>query len=121
MKANELRASLINVAHGLTQLGDALDKVAKELHEYAAVLRLDAASPARHEVGVRAQEIGEFPLTVRSYKCLRKTGVYTIGDLVDMSPETFFAIRGFGARSRKEVNDLLVNLDFEPKRISPTL
>ena len=121
MRGNELRTSLINIAHNLSQLGYALDKMAKELHEYAGVLRLCAASPARHEVEVRAQLVEELELSVRSRNCLTKAGVFTIGDLVDMTPETFFKMRGFGVRSRKEVNDELINLGFEPKRISPAL
>ena len=60
--------------------------------------------PGDEEVtGVLAEPIEEMELTVRSYNCLKREGVQTIGDLVQKSEEDLLEIRNFGQKSIDEV------------------
>jgi DNA-directed RNA polymerase subunit alpha len=51
--------------------------------------------------------IEELDLTVRSYNCLKRQGVNTIGQLTDCSEADLLNIRNFGAKSIEEVKDKL--------------
>jgi DNA-directed RNA polymerase subunit alpha len=53
--------------------------------------------------GVLAQPIEDMDLTVRSYNCLKREGVQTVGELVQKSEEDLMEIRNFGQKSIDEV------------------
>jgi DNA-directed RNA polymerase subunit alpha len=53
--------------------------------------------------GVLAQPIEDMDLTVRSYNCLKREGVTTVGELVQKSEEDLLEIRNFGQKSIDEV------------------
>ena len=60
--------------------------------------------PGEDEVsGVLAQPIEDMDLTVRSYNCLKREGVTTVGELVQKSEEDLLEIRNFGQKSIDEV------------------
>lgn len=62
--------------------------------------------PDEHE-RVLDTPIEELDLTVRSYNCLKREGVNTIGQLMDKSETDLLNIRNFGAKSIEEVKDKL--------------
>jgi DNA-directed RNA polymerase subunit alpha len=49
-------------------------------------------------------------LTVRSYNCLKREGVATVGDLVQKTEEDLLEIRNFGQKSIDEVKAKLEDL-----------
>jgi len=51
--------------------------------------------------------IEELELGVRSYNCLKRVGIETIGDLVSKSEAELGAIPNFGKKSIEEVKDSL--------------
>ncbi len=53
--------------------------------------------------GVLAKPIEELELTVRSYNCLKREGVQTVGDLVEKTEDDLLEIRNFGQKSIDEV------------------
>ncbi|MDQ3878660.1 MAG: DNA-directed RNA polymerase subunit alpha [Actinomycetota bacterium] len=53
--------------------------------------------------GVLAQPIEDMDFTVRSYNCLKREGVQTVGELVQKSEEDLMEIRNFGQKSIDEV------------------
>jgi DNA-directed RNA polymerase subunit alpha len=53
--------------------------------------------------GLLAKPIEEMDLTVRSYNCLKREGVTTVGELVQKSEEDLLEIRNFGQKSIDEV------------------
>ena len=53
--------------------------------------------------GVLAKPIEDMDFTVRSYNCLKREGVQTVGDLVQKSEEDLLEIRNFGQKSIDEV------------------
>jgi len=57
--------------------------------------------------GVLDTPIEELDLSVRSYNCLKRQGVNTIGQLTECSEADLLNIRNFGAKSIEEVKDKL--------------
>jgi DNA-directed RNA polymerase subunit alpha len=55
------------------------------------------------QTGVLAKPIEDMDLTVRSYNCLKREGVTTVGELVQKSEEDLLEIRNFGQKSIDEV------------------
>ena len=51
--------------------------------------------------------IEELELGVRSYNCLKRAGIQTIGDLVQKSESELSAIPNFGRKSIEEVKETL--------------
>jgi DNA-directed RNA polymerase subunit alpha len=68
--------------------------------------------PGSDEVsGVLAQPIEDLDLTVRSYNCLKREGVTTVGELVQKTEGDLLEIRNFGQKSIDEVKAKLEELD----------
>lgn len=59
--------------------------------------------------------IEELDLSVRSYNCLKRQGVNTIGQLTECSEQDLLNIRNFGAKSIEEVKDKLVSMGLNLK------
>ena len=66
-----------------------------------------------------AMPIEELDLTVRSYNCLKREGIHTVGELVGRSEADLLDIRNFGAKSIDEVKMKLVGLGLEHKDSPP--
>lgn len=73
------------------------------------VLRPEPAE--EEETGILAKPIEDLELTVRSYNCLKREGVQTVGDLVQKAEEDLLEIRNFGQKSIDEVISKLDELD----------
>ena len=72
--------------------------------------------PGEDEVsGVLAQPIEDMDLTVRSYNCLKREGVTTVGELVQKSEEDLLEIRNFGQKSIDEVKAKLEEMGLSLK------
>jgi DNA-directed RNA polymerase subunit alpha len=71
----------------------------------------EAASEAQAEVpqahGMENFPIEELELGVRSYNCLKRVGIETIGDLTSKSEAELAAIPNFGRKSVEEVRETL--------------
>jgi len=59
--------------------------------------------------------IEDLDFSVRTYNCLKKEGVDTLGQLVQHAEEELMAIRNFGKRSLSEVVEKLVQFDLTLK------
>jgi DNA-directed RNA polymerase subunit alpha len=62
-----------------------------------------------------ALPIEELQLTIRSYNCLKREGIHTVGELVARSEADLLDIRNFGAKSITEVKEKLVGLGLSLK------
>jgi DNA-directed RNA polymerase subunit alpha len=60
--------------------------------------------------------IEELDLSVRSYNCLKRQGVNTIGQLTECSENDLLNIRNFGAKSIEEVKDKLQQMGLSLKQ-----
>jgi DNA-directed RNA polymerase subunit alpha len=69
--------------------------------------------PAEEETqlsGDLALTIEDLNLTVRSYNCLKREGINTVGDLVQKTETELMDIRNFGQKSIDEVKGKLEDL-----------
>ena len=57
-----------------------------------------------------ALPIEDLQLTIRSYNCLKREGIHTVGELVARSEADLLDIRNFGAKSITEVKEKLAEL-----------
>jgi DNA-directed RNA polymerase subunit alpha len=80
------------------------------LGEAAGGLVLGPEPGEEEASGVLAQPIEDMDLTVRSYNCLKREGVATIGELVQKTEEDLLEIRNFGQKSIDEVKAKLEEL-----------
>jgi len=60
--------------------------------------------------------IEELDLSVRSYNCLKRQGVNTVGQLTECSENDLLNIRNFGAKSIEEVKDKLQQMSLSLKQ-----
>ena len=56
--------------------------------------------------------IEELDLSVRSYNCLKRAGINTVGELVRKTEEEMMKVRNLGKKSLEEVENKLVELGF---------
>ena len=66
-----------------------------------------------------ALPIEDLDLTVRSYNCLKREGIHTVGELVGRSEADLLDIRNFGAKSIDEVKVKLASLGLALKDSPP--
>jgi DNA-directed RNA polymerase subunit alpha len=66
-----------------------------------------------------ALPIEEMDLTVRSYNCLKREGIHTVGELVGRSEADLLDIRNFGAKSIDEVKVKLAQMGLVLKDSPP--
>jgi len=66
-----------------------------------------------------ALPIEEMDLTVRSYNCLKREGIHTIGELVGRSEADLLDIRNFGQKSIDEVKTKLSGMGLQLKDSPP--
>jgi DNA-directed RNA polymerase subunit alpha len=63
--------------------------------------------------------IEELELTVRSYNCLKREGIHTVGELMSRSEADLLDIRNFGAKSIDEVKAKLSTMGLALKDSPP--
>jgi DNA-directed RNA polymerase subunit alpha len=56
--------------------------------------------------------IEDLDLSVRAYNCLKREGIERLGDLLGWSQEDLLAIRNFGMKQVREIEDKLRKLGF---------
>ncbi len=83
---------------------DAIEGFAETAAETAA------EAPVMH--GMENFPIEELELGVRSYNCLKRVGIETIGDLTSKSENELVAIPNFGRKSIEEVREALASRDW---------
>lgn len=59
---------------------------------------------------IREQKIENLDLSMRSYNCLRRAGIRTIGDLLNFTYYDLIKIRNLGRKSMKEILDTIHDL-----------
>jgi DNA-directed RNA polymerase subunit alpha len=62
-----------------------------------------------------ALAVEDLDLTIRSYNCLKREGIHTVGELVARSEADLLDIRNFGAKSITEVKEKLASLGLSLK------
>jgi DNA-directed RNA polymerase subunit alpha len=107
-------------------------KTLVELFGLARELNVDAEGieigPSLTDAALAADlalPIEDLDLTVRSYNCLKREGIHTVGELVSRSEADLLDIRNFGSKSIDEVKAKLVSMGLQlkdsPIGFDPTL
>jgi DNA-directed RNA polymerase subunit alpha len=66
-----------------------------------------------------ALPVEDLSLTVRSYNCLKREGIHTVGELISRSEQDLLDIRNFGAKSIDEVKAKLSEMGLGLKDSAP--
>jgi DNA-directed RNA polymerase subunit alpha len=66
-----------------------------------------------------ALPVEDLNLTVRSYNCLKREGIHTVGELLSRSEQDLLDIRNFGSKSIDEVKAKLAEMGLALKDSSP--
>ena len=97
-------------------------KTLVELFGLARELNVDAEGiemgPSAQDAALAADyalPIEDLDLTVRSYNCLKREGIHTVGELVSRSEADLMDIRNFGSKSIDEVKAKLVSMGLQLK------
>jgi DNA-directed RNA polymerase subunit alpha len=98
-------------------------KTLVELFGLARELNVEAEGidigPSPTDAADLALPIEELTLTVRSYNCLKREGIHTVGELVARSEQDLLDIRNFGAKSIEEVKQKLTDMGLALKDSPP--
>jgi DNA-directed RNA polymerase subunit alpha len=66
-----------------------------------------ALSPDRYNMPIE-----EFSLSVRAYNCLKRSGLITVGQVLEKSEDELLALRNFGRKSYDELKSKLIQMGF---------
>lgn len=73
-------------------------------------LGVGAALPP-DKYNTRIEDLG---LSVRAYNCLKRSGLMTVGQVLEKTEEELLALRNFGRKSYEELKEKLIQLGFLP-------
>ena len=89
------------------------------LDKYAELTVRSGLNVANGQQVVITAPIEALDLTVRSYNCLKREGIHTVGELISRSEQDLLDIRNFGAKSIDEVKAKLQTLGLALKDSPP--
>jgi DNA-directed RNA polymerase subunit alpha len=84
--------------------------LAAALDENAEGIDLPVSAVAVDLPPALAKPIEELDLTVRSYNCLKREGINTVNELINLTEDQLMNIRNFGMKSVDEVRDKLTSM-----------
>ena len=89
--------------------------LARELNLEAEGIEIGPSPQEADHIAAFALPIDDLDLTVRSYNCLKREGVHTVGELVGRTESDLLDIRNFGQKSIDEVKIKLHQLGLSLK------
>jgi DNA-directed RNA polymerase subunit alpha len=108
----ETKASM-TPADALASAGKTLVELfalARELNVDAEGIDLGPSQADEDYIEQLGTPIEQLDLTVRSFNCLKREGIHTVGELISRSEADLMDIRNFGSKSIEEVKDKLLSL-----------
>ncbi|MBI4898898.1 MAG: DNA-directed RNA polymerase subunit alpha, partial [Actinobacteria bacterium] len=96
-----------------------LFSLARELNVEAEGIEIGPSPVDEQLAADLALPVEELHLTVRSYNCLKREGIHTVGELVSRSEQDLLDIRNFGSKSIDEVKLKLHEMGLSLKDSSP--
>src|SRR6266568_8220786 len=91
----------------------------RELNEEAEGIDVGPSPAEVADIAAFSMPIEDLDLTVRSYNCLKREGIHTVGELVGRSEADLLDIRNFGSKSIDEVKVKLAGLGLSLKDSPP--
>ena len=92
--------------------------LARELNVDAEGIEIGPSAADTFAAEQLTMPIEQLDLTVRSYNCLKREGIHSVGELLGRSEADLMDIRNFGAKSIDEVKEKLASLGL-PLKDSP--
>src|SRR5581483_11438151 len=89
--------------------------LARELNVEAEGIEIGPSPAEADHIASFALPIDDLDLTVRSYNCLKREGVHTVGELVARTESDLLDIRNFGQKSIDEVKVKLASMGLSLK------
>jgi len=109
----------ISPSAAISEAASILDRYFRQFMEFAGIVSPTDEDGGLPELlgGAQAPEarIEELDFSVRTYNCLKKANILTIGDLVQISEPDLMQIRNFGRKSLVEVREKLAQLGLSLK------
>lgn len=108
---------------GQTATSMAADIVREQMVPFFALAGIEASEDEDAEVSDQEASDGHdtpieaLGLSVRAYNCLKRSGLTTVGLVLEKSEEELLALRNFGAKSYDELRDKLVEEGFSAPRV----
>ena len=93
--------------------------LARELNENAEGIEIGPSVTDQFAAEQLNMPVEALDLTVRSYNCLKREGIHTVGELIGRSEADLLDIRNFGSKSIDEVKAKLVTLGLALKDSPP--
>ena len=109
------RDALASAGKTLTELFG----LARELNVEAEGVEIGPSPVDEQLAADLALPVEDLQLTVRSYNCLKREGIHTVGELISRSEQDLLDIRNFGAKSIDEVKAKLVEMGLNLKDSAP--
>src|SRR6201746_1225961 len=109
------RDAVASAGHTLVELFGLL----RELNEEAEGIDVGPSPTEVADIAAFSMSIADLDLPVRSYNCLKREGIHTVGELVGRSEADLLDIRNFGSKSIDEVKVKLAGLGLALKDSPP--
>src|SRR3954454_7791342 len=93
--------------------------LARELNVEAEGIDIGPSRVDEQMAADLALPVEDLQLTVRSYNCLKREGIHTVGELISRSEQDLLDIRNFGAKSIDEVKAKLQEMGLSLKDSAP--
>ena len=81
-----------------------------DIKQMPVIKQVEKDETAKGSEGHDTKPILDLELSVRSYNCLKRAGINTIGDLIKMTPEQLVNVRNLGKKSLDEIMLKLADL-----------
>lgn len=94
----------------LLEVGSKMENLREEIEEEEEIIE-----DVEEKNDVNGLKIDELDLTVRSYNCLKKAGIKTLGELVVLNVPELLKIKNFGRKSLTEIMAKLKEYGFDLK------
>jgi DNA-directed RNA polymerase subunit alpha len=107
---------------GQTAVSLAAELVRDQMYPFQLLGRPEAADEPARAVETQLFEgydmpIEQLELSVRAYNCLKRSGLMTVGAVLEKSEEELLALRNFGEKSYLELKEKLVGAGFPAPRV----
>ena len=93
--------------------------LARELNVEAEGIEIGPSPVDEQLAADLALPVEDLSLTVRSYNCLKREGIHTVGELLSRSEQDLLDIRNFGSKSIDEVKGKLAEMALSLKDSAP--
>ena len=106
---------------GSTAPEEALEMASRIINEHMDLLVEEATAPESIFVSTETEDatlnkpVEDMDLSVRSYNCLKKAGIDTLGQLVETKESELLAVKNFGKKSIDEIKTKLEEMEFSLK------